>query len=409
MAMEKKLEQQKNRDLLMVFPELPYPARANGMSIRYAPIIEELSKNFNIDAAVILRPNVEAGVKFAQFATLCRNVFVLNRQIKRIPFWKKLLIRVFKFLPIGVPYHAYCNDFDEIKKFLSRIAIKHHYWRIVWVGADYLDAGLAVFDANAICLDAIDSSYSHAVRNSLENGHSALEVWHTKKWEEHLIERTRVTTYVSQLDAEVFQRNPRLAGKVHVVPNGVYLGDVDSECFQAVSHSGTVTLGYLGNMAYAPNIKAVLRLKQIYDMARRTNPSLKLRIIGRVPVDQIRAMHNGDDVVVTGTVSSIWGEVQKVDIFVFPMVTGAGQQNKLLEAMFAGKPVICNKLANSGVGGVHNKHLVVCDGDEDFVQSILELSLDEAKRGVLGRAGKTFVDSTFRWSAILPRLQSLWF
>ena len=399
----------KVNSILMVFPELPYPARANGVSIRYAPIIEKLSSAFHIDVAVILRPGVEVPQEFNAITALCRNAFVLHRQIKSLPLYKKLLIRAAKLFPLGTPYYAYCNDLDEIRNFLRGIDAERKYSRIIWVTANYLDAGLEVFDANTICLDAIDSSYSHIVRNSHESGSSALDVWHTKKWEEYLIKRTRVTTYVSQLDAKVFQSNSELAGKVYVVPNGIYLGDVEPLQSSVITSTNAVTLGFLGNMGYAPNINAVLRLKQIYDRARHENPELKLRIIGRNPVGEILAMHDGKDIVVTGTVPSIWSEIQKVDIFVFPMVSGAGQQNKLLEAMFAGKPVICNALANSGIGGIHAKHLMICDSDESFVDAIIELSGQGSQREMLGLSAKAYVDSTFSWSAIIPRLENLWF
>jgi glycosyltransferase involved in cell wall biosynthesis len=404
-----KSEERANRDILIVFPELPYPARLNGVSIRYAPIIEDISQRFSLDIAVILRPAMERLPEFDLVKAFCGDVFVLHRQIKSLPLYKKLLIRFAKLFPLGTPYYAYCNDLDEIRNFLRDIDAKRKYSRIVWVTANYLDAGMEVFDANTICLDAIDSSYSHIVRNSHESGSSALDVWHTKKWEEYLIKRTRVTTYVSQLDAKVFQSNSELAGKVHVVPNGIYLGDVEPLQDSAITSTNTLTLGFLGNMGYAPNINAVLRLKQIYDRACRQNPLLKLRIIGRNPVDEILAMHDGKDIVVTGTVPSIWSEIQKVDVFVFPMVSGAGQQNKLLEAMFAGKPVICNALANSGIGGIHAKHLMICDSDESFVDAILELSRQASQREMLGSSAQAYVGSTFSWSAIIPQLENLWF
>src|SRR4029079_1233690 len=98
-------------------------------------------------------------------------------------------------------------------------------------------------------------------------------------------------------------------------------------------------------------------------------PELSLYIIGSNPVDSVRALGKKPGVTVTGTVDDIWPYVNAIDLFVFPLWKGTGLKNKVLEAMYAKRPVVTTRIGNEGIDAVSGRDLVICDSAADFQQT----------------------------------------
>ncbi len=112
-------------------------------------------------------------------------------------------------------------------------------------------------------------------------------------------------------------------------------------------------------MSYEPCISAALRLaERIFPRIRSRLGDATLLIIGRDPVPSIRRL-DGAAISVTGTVENIWPYVVSANIFVFPMFEGSGLQNKILEAMYAGVPVVTTPIAAASIGATSGEQLLV--------------------------------------------------
>src|SRR5690606_9560586 len=106
------------KSILLVTSEPIYPARTNGLSIRYAPIIEALADEVDIDIVAILR----SGVPFngiTALSSFCRSVQSYERQPQPVSLLKKTLVRISKCFLIGTPHIQYCHDEPKIKVFLQ--------------------------------------------------------------------------------------------------------------------------------------------------------------------------------------------------------------------------------------------------------------------------------------------------
>ena len=53
------------------------------------------------------------------------------------------------------------------------------------------------------------------------------------------------------------------------------------------------------------------------------------------------------------------------------------------------------------------REMVVADMPEVFARSVLELLADPNRRAALGERGHAFVQASYDWSAIVPRLEDL--
>lgn len=397
------------KTILLVFSELPYPARLNGISIRYAPIITELARRHDVHVALIVRPDESRYPEGLD--QICKSVQIFRRGRVQASLAQRISTRVTKCFSRDVPYPLYSYDNAQIERFLREADSTRAYDSIVWVGSMHLEIGIKVFGGQRIVHDAIDSLYHGHLRKRQRSLFHSIDSAKIAAWERHLIRVTEGTSFVSRIDAELFAGDSALARKVAVFPNGVFLGDFAAS-HGAAANDGrepVITVGFLGHMGYQPNIEAALRLARIFAAVHAVDPQFRLLIIGRDPAPEVQALATKAGVEVTGSVADIWEYIAKVDIFVFPMVSGAGQQNKVLEAMYGGKAVICNTLANSGIGAVDDDHLLIRKTDEEFAAAILALKRSPEQRLRIAQSGAEFVREKYSWERIIPLVERFWF
>jgi glycosyltransferase involved in cell wall biosynthesis len=159
-------------------------------------------------------------------------------------------------------------------------------------------------------------------------------------------------------------------------------------------------------MGYFPNVEAVLWLyKEVFCPLRITYPSLSLVIIGRDPVPSIRELEADPGVIVTGAVESVWKYINSVDIFAFPLWIGGGLKNKVLEAMYAGRPVVTTPIGNEGIDAVPGREILINSDRSGFIDALEMLLQSESERIRVGEAAHRYVTGKFSWTNILSRFE----
>lgn len=390
--------------LFICMTHLPYPVRKNGISIRYFPIIEHLAKRFDIHLLVVADYPVSSE-EIAEAKQYVKQCSIYIRQPLNVSLARKIFVRLKTLLPNQLPFPTYCYDEAQISHFIEKETAGKHYDAALCVCPPYAHIVLDKVAAKRYVMDAIDSVYVYMMREEDKN---ILEKWDTlsvKRWENQLIRRMDYSSFVSGRDIMHLCEPDIPKNKVGVIPNGIYINDyIESR----IPTDGFV-LGYLGHMGYTPNIEAGKRLASLYMDLKKTHEQLRLFIIGRLPTDEIRALGEIPGITVTGDVENIWPYVNAVDTFVFPMARGAGQQNKLLEAMFAGRPVVSTSVGNGGVGAVNRESAMIADSDEELKAAITTLIRDDQLRKKVGEGGRRLVTETYHWPAILTRLEHVYF
>lgn len=387
------------KKVLVAIPYLPFPARSNGVSIRYFPILQYLSQFCDIHLLIISSFSGEPE-SLQEAAQYVERISYYTRTIKQVTLLQKIKARLLAFLPSHKPFPLYCYDHKEIEDFIKASAGDEIYDVALTVTSWYAEHIREHVRANRYSMDIIDSLYAIYSRKIPQSIMRKYDTKKIKRWENELIAKVDYASYISPMDCEMATDGRYSEDKVGVIPNGTFIQDKTEE---KIDIDGFV-LGYLGNMAYDPNILAALRLYKIFLKLKPAFPCLKLIIIGRAPVQEILDMQQTPDVIVTGAVDNIWPYVNAVDVFAFPMETGGGQQNKLLEAMCAGIPVISTPLGNTGIGAKHGEEILEAATDEDIILAIASLVEDEVKRRAIGANGKEYIERTFRWSSILKKI-----
>jgi sugar transferase (PEP-CTERM/EpsH1 system associated) len=189
---------------------------------------------------------------------------------------------------------------------------------------------------------------------------------------------------------------------LRLLPNGV---DLDTFHPMAHDYSHNHTLLFTGNMDYAPNVDGVVYFaNEILPFIRKTHPSVRFVIAGQRPVDAVKALA-GDGIEVTGFIKDLASKYNEASVVVAPLRFGAGTQNKVLEAMAMGIPVVCSNIGFAGLGITQGEGAFMQTSPESFAQSVITLLGDEDLRKSTGESGVRVMQERFGWDAITDRLE----
>lgn len=198
----------------------------------------------------------------------------------------------------------------------------------------------------------------------------------------------------------------RHPSKISVLPNGV-----DLEYFHPNPEiqRDPETILFSGKMSYHANISMVRYL--ISDILPRIwewRPTVRLCIVGKDPPSDIKELEKDQRITVTGTVDDIRPYLWRATVSVVPLLYGAGIQNKILEAMATGTPVVTTARALSALQAEAERDLLVADTAADFAQAVLRLMNDLDLRMTIGGAGAFYVRSHHNWSSVSSELADIY-
>ncbi|MCK4546638.1 MAG: glycosyltransferase [Candidatus Eisenbacteria sp.] len=207
---------------------------------------------------------------------------------------------------------------------------------------------------------------------------------------------------ISEADrSEILRMAP--GAPVHVVPNGV-----DESLYSADPSREGMRLGFLGNLSVPHNIDAARFLAlEIMPRIRGAFADSQLELVGHGPTRMVRQLHGRNGTVVTGPVENLREWFESLAVFVSPLRFAAGVQNKILEAMAAGVPVVTTSHGNRGLAAGPEKEILVRDRPDDFAEAVISLLHDPAQAARLGQCGRSFVRDNFSWDAVAERVANL--
>ncbi|MDO6745032.1 glycosyltransferase [Tenacibaculum soleae] len=135
---------------------------------------------------------------------------------------------------------------------------------------------------------------------------------------------------------------------------------------------------FIGNFFHAPNIDAVLQLKQIWKSIRKQLPKAEIHIYGAYATQQINQLHNKKEgFLVKGFAEDAIKVVQNAKVVLAPIRFGAGIKGKLTEAMVCGTPSVTTLIGAEGMHDGFGWNGFVENDFEVFSNKTIELFTDE--------------------------------
>lgn len=187
-------------------------------------------------------------------------------------------------------------------------------------------------------------------------------------------------------------------------PNGV-----DTDFFSPVAAPyDPDQICFIGRMDYYPNQQAMLYFcNSILPVLQECRPQIKLVIVGAEPAAAIRKLGDRPGVKVTGSVPDVRPFVTASALTVAPLFIARGTQNKILESMAMGVPVVASDHAAQGVDAVPGEHLLTGSTSDELVAAILQLVESPQERARLSGAARQRVMSHHNWAHSMSRLDAL--
>jgi sugar transferase (PEP-CTERM/EpsH1 system associated) len=232
------------------------------------------------------------------------------------------------------------------------------------------------------------------------------------RFEQVVAQRADRSIFVSEAEAALFRDLSGLdAERVIAIENGINLDYFQPygkfQPLDPAERGAGPLLVFTGQMDYRPNIDAVVNFAlNMMPVLRHVRPDVRFVIVGRNPPPEVVRLADTPGVFVTGEVLDVRPWVAAADVVVVPLQIARGVQNKVLEAMAMGRPVVATPAAVEGIDVEPGRDLIVADGD-GMATSVLALLRDAERAAKIGRQARARVESRYRWEDRLAALGDL--
>ncbi|HEX5138155.1 MAG TPA: TIGR03087 family PEP-CTERM/XrtA system glycosyltransferase [Planctomycetota bacterium] len=220
-----------------------------------------------------------------------------------------------------------------------------------------------------------------------------------RRAEEELARKFDVCTCATRAEAETLE-GYRTGVPAEWFPNGA-----DVDYFQPSPHPyDPDTICFVGKMDYFPNSGCMVDFcARTLPLLRARRPAIKLLIVGSDPSPAVRRLARIPGVTVTGAVKDVRPYVARSAASVAPLSLARGTQNKILESLAMGVPVVSSDVAAKGVDCVPGEHMLVASTPAEYADAVLRLLDDPAERRRFAEAGRARILSHHTWSRAMRR------
>ncbi len=191
--------------------------------------------------------------------------------------------------------------------------------------------------------------------------------------------------------------------RIDVIQNGVDATSLRPAGPPADSES----VVFCGVMNYPPNEEgAVWLVGDVWPRVRKARPSARLTVVGANPTARVRALaSDASGVSVTGYVDDVRPYLWGAAVAVAPLLTARGVQNKVLEAVAAGLPVVVTPVVFAGVPDEIRPACAMADGALALAEALIDLleSTPDDRRALSARGNVELIS----WEHRLAGLQLL--
>jgi len=263
-------------------------------------------------------------------------------------------------------------------------------------------------------VDCISHLFEQAVRQSRSGfgkWMSRFELGRTRRYEGAAVRKFERVLVTSAIDRQALIQ---LAGgnsantlpPIDILPNGV-----DLRTFHPIDepyHSDTIV--FTGKLSYHANVTAAMMLiDRIMPLVWSERPALKLQVVGKDPPAGLRIAARRDSrVQIKSNVPEMQVYLARAAVAVAPIVYGAGIQNKILEALACGTPVVASPHALAPLQIRAGEEILEGKDDQGMADQILLLVNNPARRAELAAAGLRFVRGRYDWETIVSSLESIY-
>ncbi len=392
------------RDLIFIAHRIPYPPD-KGEKIRGLNLLKHLSRSYRIHLGCLVDEPSDMQ-HLPALREWCVDVagFPIDKRLQKL----KALARFRPGRPLMLDYYSHPGLHRWVRDSMAR-----QHMDIVYIFSVAMAPYVEDLRRPGLILDAQDIDSEKWASYAGQANWPMRAVWSREgrtllDYERKAAAQCDRTLFVSQQECDRFiELAPEAAGRVHAVEMGVDLDHFSpNHKFQSPFRTGGPHLVFTGNMDYWPNADAVLRFAaDVFPLLRSRHPAVEFHIVGANPGRDVLRLAGTPGISVTGRVPDTRPFMAHADVCVVPLHIARGIQNKVLEAMAMGRPVVASRQAFEGVRAIPWQDLLVADSADATAERITEV-LDGMHPGLNGAARAAMVRG-YAWSATLGRLDAI--
>jgi polysaccharide biosynthesis protein PslH len=389
-------------EVLFLAHRVPYPPD-RGDKIRSWNILKALAKLAPVHVAALVDPSDQVP-EASPLHDLAASVTLLPRQRTKMG---AMVAALANGSSASVELFANPDFAAAVKAILDQKSISHIY---AFSGqmAQHIpnDRGDVRFIMDFVDMDSakfLDFSEKGSFLSRLANRQEAKRLF---AFELETAIRADASLFVSEAEAVLFRAKSGLGtDKITALENGVDLDHFAPRIVAPIARDlAKPMILFTGQMDYAPNVDAVCWFaKEVLPHI----PNANFCIAGRAPTHEVLALAAYPQINVTGEVDDTRIYIEAADVVVAPLRIARGVQNKVLEAMAMGKPVVASKEAAEGIDAQPDHELLVANGAQDFAKAVSALIIDKAKARALGLAARQHMDRRYGWDAQMALLPAI--
>jgi glycosyltransferase involved in cell wall biosynthesis len=210
-----------------------------------------------------------------------------------------------------------------------------------------------------------------------------------------------VTTFVSNEDIASMTRLNG-AARYRLVTNGVDLEYFRDAAVPQQRH-GMLFSGKLD--VQANHLMATTIIREVLPRVREQIADATLTIAGAHPRPALRALVS-DGIDLHADVPHMLPYFQRAAVFVHPHHGGSGIQNKVLEAMASGCPVVTTPTGLQGIEAVHGVHAMVGTTPAELAEHVVTLLRDPQRCAQMAAAARYLMEATHSWDHVFEQIDA---
>ena len=239
--------------------------------------------------------------------------------------------------------------------------------------------------------------------------------------EQRIANQASAVTLVSDAEADVYKRTVTASCPVVGVSNGVdtdYFRPSDDTTPPPIDTSSDtssdtpsdrspIRLVFTGVLDYSPNVEGIIWFCRNVLPQLRQESDVQLQIVGRRPCKRVLELNELAGVEVVGEVPDVRPYLHAADIAIAPLKLARGIQNKVLEAMAAGLPVVLTAQAAEGISATSGAEFLIADSVQQWTRAIAQLAGNRTERLRFGAAARQLALDGYSWPARLSKMDAI--
>lgn len=396
--------------LIYILPRSPWPPYAGQSRLAFFRAKELKKKGYKLILISFIRPNTISKEVFEELNNTFHELHLI--EIKNLDFIfiaiRALILRFFYNRPLQSSWLASKRLSNKFKKIICLLEKKYkniifHFYSI----RTYFLWQIIENYRKPFVIDLVDSMTLNLERKCLISNKFNKFFWNyelnaSRIFEQNLPNFRYCKKYivVSKLDKKYL--------KINSNKNKFFVSSVGYEIRKELKTKNKINKNiiFFGSLSYEPNQSAIFwLLEKVMPSVWAKDPEIILKIAGRKPTRKlINLCKNNKKISLIPNPKSMRECIKNSTISVAPLISGSGQQFKIIEAMANRVPVLSTSKGAKPFGFINKSDLIIADKPKSFANEIIKLIRDRRRRNYLKNNAYKKVKNNFDWEKVVGKL-----